>query len=831
MTSTMQYFDPQDPVWNDDPYRRSSHGYPSHNFASSAPSNYSNPHWSAQQQPAYAYDAISDPGSQAYEAELQNMYLNSSFGPMAPDPDSSVSVYEPTYASANNYASSLPSNDGYFPSDPFYGASQAYPAAFQTSPVDTSSASSMSCPTPDPPMHPGLAPTIAPQSPPFDDVPGFFPIQAQLGHGGPDPASPNSLHKASTGANVRPRPPGACARCKRLKMKCIFPEGAMDCARCATGRHECVVEGRKPRTPGQREQLLRQIRAKNEAINEHLESLEHSALTTPLSLVPSLLPLSAREREIYREVLTWLEKRPAPQRTVERSYALIDTSELEDYPSDEDDEDVLMDDPSPPSSAVSVRSSSRRSQFDEAAPLGLFSKASNKFGRASPLSSTMSASGLGIANPLLFKSKGPYSDLNLRRIIVERELVPEILLSGLVSTQEAKILFEIFFEHINPFITLLDENIHNAASVLRRSPFLFTVICAVSSRFYRPRKDLYKMAMHFAKVAAASAVIDGWKCVETVQAYLVLASYPPPTKRKEDDRSWIYTGIAMRIAMELNFNKLPTTQSSDERVEREAFNNQRTWVVCWALDSSTSLEMGVVPSAPEDAIIVNLAEWASSSRFQTESDLGLPGIIGLLRIVRSFSSTVQSSAAAVSNPMQKNNVGRLIDSFDAKLLGSASAIQDVNTPVLLIHMASYLRQYCRLVVFWFGFQVEQKSRSSSARYLLRGMDAAFDLLNTWTRELSGTGHMGYAPDFLYAGAGFAGTFLLKLLHPNFKALTTDEQRKDMVDMVQNTIRTLGSDEIAADEQHAPHQFSVFLDNLLQGTLGLWEQSSEAYIEQ
>lgn len=36
---------------------------------------------------------------------------------------------------------------------------------------------------------------------------------------------------------------------------------------------------------------------------------------------------------------------------------------------------------------------------------------------------------------------GPYADLDLRRIIIEREQVPEILSSGLISFDDAKALF------------------------------------------------------------------------------------------------------------------------------------------------------------------------------------------------------------------------------------------------------------------------------------------------------------------------------------------------------------------------------------------------------
>jgi len=72
------------------------------------------------------------------------------------------------------------------------------------------------------------------------------------------------------------------------------------------------------------------------------------------------------------------------------------------------------------------------------------------------------------------------------------------------------------------------------------------LVCALSSRYYTQRPGLYALATHFAKASAASAFIDGWKCVEMCQAYLMLTAYTPPTQRFEDSRSGFYSGVATR---------------------------------------------------------------------------------------------------------------------------------------------------------------------------------------------------------------------------------------------------------------------------------------------
>lgn len=73
------------------------------------------------------------------------------------------------------------------------------------------------------------------------------------------------------------------------------------------------------------------------------------------------------------------------------------------------------------------------------------------------------------------------------------------------------------------------------------------LVCAVSSRYYREKSEIYPIAMHFAKHAAANALIDGWKSVELCQAYILLSTYGVPAKRWEEDRSWLYIGLAIRF--------------------------------------------------------------------------------------------------------------------------------------------------------------------------------------------------------------------------------------------------------------------------------------------
>lgn len=146
---------------------------------------------------------------------------------------------------------------------------------------------------------------------------------------------------------------------------------------------------------------------------------------------------------------------------------------------------------------------------------------------------------------------------------------------------------------------------------------LLLLVCAISSRYYTRKSEIYPIAMHFAKHAAANALIDGWKSVELCQAYILMSIYAVPARRWEEDRSWLYTGLAIRflpcslsrtsltislcrIATDLNLHQIATTKPQNEKQEREILNKTRVWMICFNLDRSTATQFGKPSTIKED---------------------------------------------------------------------------------------------------------------------------------------------------------------------------------------------------------------------------------------
>ena len=72
------------------------------------------------------------------------------------------------------------------------------------------------------------------------------------------------------------------------------------------------------------------------------------------------------------------------------------------------------------------------------------------------------------------------------------------------------------------------------------------IVCAIASRYFTER-PIYATLMEYAQLAAGTALISGNKNIEMCQAYLLLSLYPLPARKWEDQRTWLYLGLAVRF--------------------------------------------------------------------------------------------------------------------------------------------------------------------------------------------------------------------------------------------------------------------------------------------
>ncbi|KZT01948.1 uncharacterized protein LAESUDRAFT_730644, partial [Laetiporus sulphureus 93-53] len=420
---------------------------------------------------------------------------------------------------------------------------------------------------------------------------------------------------------------------------------------------------------------------------------------------------------------------------------------------------------------------------------------------------------------------GPAYDLSLRASLIDNHGPPEILVHGLVTPEDVDKLFEIFYTKLNVHVTLLDREIHTVQSTFARCPFLFTVVCAIASRYYQAKSEIYPIAMHFARRAAADGLLNGWKSVELSQAYILLSTYAVPARRWEEDRSWLYIGLAIRVATDLNLHQVSPIKPKTDRQRREVLNKERTWLILHNLDRSMATQFGKPSTIREDYIIRNSADWYKRSHLNHPWDTGLSSYTQLLRIMAHFHEEIYSDPSSPTGLNQHLDFREVTLRHDADLnryfeewTGRFERDTNLDDPACAFRasLLPFLTNYSRLVMYSFGFQQAYKRgvRPEDQLFLDKCFESAKSVILCMVDVLCPSGYMRYSPDGHFVFASFASAFLLKLMRPEFKNLISQEQETEIFDLIRRLIEALKSPEIAIDDRHTPKLHARFLAGLL-----------------
>ncbi|KAF7311314.1 hypothetical protein MKEN_01033100 [Mycena kentingensis (nom. inval.)] len=571
-----------------------------------------------------------------------------------------------------------------------------------------------------------------------------------------------------------------------------------------------------------REYLLAQIRQKDAIIESLLKQLHNPYIATPLSIASYRMATSPSDTT-NRNIIAWLDRLQASVRsgeapTTASTFAALagDTSATLNgvvgaqdgsdgaSPSDEEEEDGA----------------------DTSVPIGLIANLSLGSNRDKDRKADGTEAkedddddNIGVANASYFRP-GPSTDLNMRAQLIEQHSPPEILIHGLVVPEDVDKLFEIFYTLANPFIAILDPVLHTPASTFARCPFLFTVICAISSRFYPEKSEIYPIAMHFAKHSAATALIDGWKSVELVQAYILMSIFAVPARKWEEDRSWLYTGLAIRLATDLNLHQVPPK-----------LNRTRVWMICFNLDRSTATQFGKPATIKDDYIERHGSDdWYKKSPFNSPYDVHMCCYTALLRLVARFHDDIFSAPASPTG-LNKHidfravttahdaNITRFVEEWSQRLADDS----DPNDRICAMRckLFPFLVAYSRLVMWSFGFQQAYQRGMQPPDHIFfhKCLESAKGVVRGMVEGLAPTGFMRYSPDGHFIFASFASAFLMKVCHipllkPQFAHIMPKEEEEQVFDLIGRLIQTLSSPEIAIDDRHTPKLYARFLAGLL-----------------
>lgn len=117
-------------------------------------------------------------------------------------------------------------------------------------------------------------------------------------------------------------------------------------------------------------------------------------------------------------------------------------------------------------------------------------------------------------------------------------------------------------------------------------------------------------------------------------------------RRWEEDRTWLYLGLAIRVATDLNLHVPSTVKPRNEMHARELLNRVRVWLNCYNLDRSTSSWHGKQSTIVDgDYLATRAEEWWKSSPYNLRNfDVQLCAYNVELRVMNDFKKKIYSSS-------------------------------------------------------------------------------------------------------------------------------------------------------------------------------------------
>jgi hypothetical protein len=113
----------------------------------------------------------------------------------------------------------------------------------------------------------------------------------------------------------------------------------------------------------------------------------------------------------------------------------------------------------------------------------------------------------------------------LRPVPVPNDLNDPIT-AKIIDEEDARVIFDLVFLRLNPFVNLFDPALHTVAYVRSKCPLLFTALIMAGAKFFRP--EIYRECQKLANDLAVRAFAEQWKRVEVVQAFACLTYWKEP---------------------------------------------------------------------------------------------------------------------------------------------------------------------------------------------------------------------------------------------------------------------------------------------------------------
>ncbi|KIY45786.1 hypothetical protein FISHEDRAFT_48819 [Fistulina hepatica ATCC 64428] len=172
---------------------------------------------------------------------------------------------------------------------------------------------------------------------------------------------------------------------------------------------------------------------------------------------------------------------------------------------------------------------------------------------------------------------------------------PDVVAANIISEQEARDLFKIYFEGCSTFLPVFDKSVDTFEDLHSRSPFAFDAICMVAARVRDgggQRSETYKKCLQEVQKIACATLFAPVTRFETIQAMILISGW--------SDDGWLSGGHAVRMALECSMHKswpklfyrITHNQASRSQEDRDLITATRIWFTLYLFEHQLSYGTG-----------------------------------------------------------------------------------------------------------------------------------------------------------------------------------------------------------------------------------------------
>ncbi|KAG9035556.1 hypothetical protein FRB95_011098 [Tulasnella sp. JGI-2019a] len=352
---------------------------------------------------------------------------------------------------------------------------------------------------------------------------------------------------------------------------------------------------------------------------------------------------------------------------------------------------------------------------------------------------------------------------------------PDVVTKGLISEDEARELFQIFFTGCSMFLPVFDATMDTFDALHKRSPFCVDVICMIASKVRDgggPPSETYKACSKEVRELTCGTLFAPVMRQEVVQAMILVAGWGAAP----NDSGWLTCGHATRMALELGIQKawprllkrIHAGKMSTSQEERELVISSRTWFCLYLFEHQMSFGTGRPPVSKEDESVHDCRLLLTHPLAITD-DMRLVSMVELM-IIRERTHNVvsptnnvpiDSSTFAVLRQSKDNFESWLkiwSTNFSRKYDVAAFHRQSLEAQVAfaeLYHNATALRTIR-------GPDDVARISEDQREVALRSIVVARSALEVCLRSPSYREGMKYAVQYTHLSATFAASFLMRL---------------------------------------------------------------------